>query len=317
MTSTDRALRIGTRGSALALRQSEWVAGELRRLHPDLGVELLIIKTRGDQIIDRPLTEVGGKGLFVKEIESALLSRHVDLAVHSLKDVPTETPSGLALAAFPPREDPRDVLVCREAAGLAALLPGARVATSSLRRMAQLRHARPDLAFVPLRGNVDTRLRKLREGQADAVVLAGAGLIRLGLTSLITEWLTPAVCVPAAGQGILCLETRADDVTTRALLAPLDSPASRACAAAERQVVAALQGGCEIPLGVLAEVRDFALHLVAALGDVRGERLIWAEAEGPLDHPAVAAEVLAGRLRELGAEQIVARCQNPGLSTPE
>jgi len=315
----DRAsqLTIGTRGSALALRQSEWVAGELRRLHPGLDVELLIIRTRGDRIIDRPLTEVGGKGLFVKEIESALLSGDVDLAVHSLKDVPTETPPGLALAAFPPREDPRDVLVCRGAAGLAALPPGARVATSSLRRIAQLRHVRRDLVFVPIRGNVDTRLRKLHEGEADAVVLAGAGLVRLGLTSVITEWLSPGVCVPAAGQGILCLETRDDDPTTRALVAPLDSPASRACAEAERGVVAALQGGCDIPLGVLGGVRESVLHLIAALADLQGSRLIRAEGEGSLGDSSAVGEDVARRLRDLGAEQTIAGCRKAGLGGPD
>ncbi len=322
-------LRIGTRGSALALRQSEWVAGELRRLHAGLEVQLVIINTRGDRIIDRSLTQVGGKGLFVKEIESALLAGEVDLAVHSLKDVPTDTPPALALAAFPPREDPRDVLVCRRAGssappekgggavrsslssslGLASLPADATVGTSSLRRVAQLKHVRPDLRFVPLRGNVDTRLRKLDEDQADAVVLAGAGLLRLGLTPVITEWLSPDLCVPAAGQGILCVETRQDDAPTRALLDSLDSPVSRACAETERRVVAALQAACEIPLGVLAEVRDCRLHVVAALAEVDGSRVIRVKAEGSVDEPVSAANGVVARLLELGAGEIMARCR--------
>jgi hydroxymethylbilane synthase len=307
MTNDHPTLRIGTRGSALALRQSEWVAAELRRLHRGLEVALAIIKTRGDKIIDRPLTEVGGKGLFVKEIESALLAGDVDLAVHSLKDVPTETPEALALLAFPPREDPRDVLVCRDAAGLADLHPGAQVATSSLRRMAQLKHVRPDLSFVPIRGNVDTRLRKLREGEADVVVLAGAGLIRLGLPEVITEWLSLEICVPAAGQGTLCLEGRADDARTRALVAPLDSPASRTSALAERAVVAALEGGCEIPLGVLAETRDGNLHLVAALAALDGSRILREEGVGSADDPQALARGVVARLRARGAAEIIAR----------
>ncbi len=321
MTNDQPTLRIGTRGSALALRQSEWVASELRRLNPGLEVALAVIKTRGDQIIDRPLTEVGGKGLFVKEIESALLAGDVDLAVHSLKDVPTETPEGLALIAFPPREDPRDVLVCRDASGLADLPPGAQVATSSLRRMAQLKHVRPDLAFVPIRGNVDTRLRKLREGEADAVVLAGAGLVRLGLAEVITEWLSTDLSVPAAGQGILCLEGRADDAWTRALVAPLDSPASRTCAEAERAVVAALEGGCEIPLGVLAQgkwcqthfptsekVSDtFSIHLIAALATLDGSRILREEGVGSADDPQAVARDVVARLRAHGAAEIIAQ----------
>ncbi len=312
MTHTQRRLIIGTRGSALALRQSEWVASELRRLHDGLDVQLIIIKTRGDKIIDRPLTEVGGKGLFVKEIEAALLSGDVDLAVHSLKDMPTEVPEGLALVAFPPREDPCDVLVCRQATGLADLPPGAKVATSSLRRMAQIKHLRPDLTFVPIRGNVDTRLRKLREGEADAIILAGAGLIRLGLAEVITEWLSVSQCVPAAGQGILCLEARAADADTRALAAPLDSPPSRVCAEGERAVVAALEGGCEIPLGVLAEVRGAELHLTAALAALDGSQVLRAEATGGVDDALALANEVVTRLRELGAEALIAGCQEVG-----
>jgi hydroxymethylbilane synthase len=291
-------LRLGTRGSALALAQSQWVAGELRRLHPRLEVELVTITTRGDRILDRALSQVGGKGLFVTEIENALLASEIDLAVHSLKDVPTEQPPGLTLVAFPQRVDPRDVLVSREKKRLGDLRPGAVIATSSLRRTAQLRHARPDLQFVPIRGNVDTRVRKMQLGQADAVVLAAAGLIRLGRTKWIAEHLDPEVCLPAAGQGILCLEARAGDGATLDLLAPFDCQASRLCAGAERYVVGALGGSCQVPIGVLAEMRGEGLTVRAVVADVQGERVLRASGESP--------EAVVARLREMGADELLA-----------
>ena len=300
MSANAPHLRLGTRGSALALAQSGWIAGELRRLHPGLAIEFVTITTKGDRILDRALSQVGGKGLFVTEIENALLAGEIDLAVHSLKDVPTEQPPGLALAAFPPREDPRDVLVSRNDRQLADLPPGAVIATSSLRRTAQLRHARPDLQFTPIRGNVDTRIRKMRLGQADAVVLAAAGLIRLGRVEWIAEHLEPDVCLPAAGQGILCLETREDDAGTRELLGPLDSSESRDCAEAERHVIAALGGSCQVPIGALAEQNDGALRIRAMVSDPQGERLLRASGGAP--------EAVVAQLREMGADELLAEC---------
>ncbi len=294
------SLRLGTRGSALALAQSRWVARELSRLHSDLRIEFVTITTKGDRILDRALSQVGGKGLFVTEIETALLAGDIDLAVHSLKDVPTEQPTGLVLAAFTPREDPRDVLVSRNSRKLANLPSGAVIATSSLRRTVQLRHARPDLRFVPIRGNVDTRVRKMRLGQADAVVLAAAGLKRLGRAAWIADTLDPEVCLPAAGQGILCLEARASDSATLDVLAPFDSPTSRLCAGAERHVIAALAGSCQVPLGVLAEVREERLTIRAMASDLQGEKLLRASGDTP--------EEVVTRLREMGAEELLAEC---------
>ena len=299
-------LTIGTRGSALALWQSNWVAGELARLHAGVETELLTIKTRGDKILDVSLAKVGGKGLFVTEIENALLSGEADLAVHSLKDVPTAQPEGLCLAAFPEREDPLDALVSRDGIPLRELPEGAVIGTSSLRRVAQLRHVRPDLQFVPLRGNVDTRLRKLKEGEADAIILAAAGLKRLGRQDAITERLSPEVCLPAAGQGIVCIECRSDDEHTRGLLQGLDSAASRASAAAERHVIAALEGSCQVPIGAFSEIEGDALTVRAVVADLQGERLVRAEATGSVAAPEATAEVAVARLKEQGADEILA-----------
>ena len=299
-------LTIGTRGSALALWQSNWVAGELARLHTGTETQLLTIKTRGDKILDVSLAKVGGKGLFVTEIENALLSGEADLAVHSLKDVPTEQPEGLCLAAFPERGDPMDALVSREGLPLRGLPQGATIGTSSLRRVAQLKHARPDLQFAPLRGNVDTRLRKLAEGEADAIILAAAGLKRLGRQDAITERLSPEVCLPAAGQGIVCIECRSDDDRTRTLLAALDSPASRVSAAAERHVIAALEGSCQVPIGAFSEIEGDALTVRAVVADLEGKRLVRAEATGRVTAPEEAAEAAVARLKEQGAEEILA-----------
>jgi hydroxymethylbilane synthase len=233
-------LVLATRGSRLALAQSEWVRDELCRLNPGLQVVLLLVKTTGDKVQDVPLPQVGGKGLFTKEIEEALLDGRAQLAVHSLKDLPTDLPEGLGLAALTDRVDPRDVLVCREAAGLDALPHGAVIGTSSLRRSAQLAHHRPDLRFEPIRGNVETRLAKLHREGFDAIVLAGAGLLRLGLADRITQWLPTELSLPAAGQGIIGIETRSDDETTRRLLQPINSAASETCALAERAALAHL-----------------------------------------------------------------------------
>jgi len=255
---------IGTRGSALALWQTRYVGGRLRAAAPDLDVQIKIIQTRGDLVRDRALSQVGGKGLFVKEIENALLTGEIDLAVHSLKDMPTEQPEGLSLGSILERAEPRDALVVRGGAGgLEGLPSGARVGTSSLRRRAQLLAVRPDLQLLDLRGNVDTRLRKLREGQYDAVVLAVAGLVRLGYADAINQVLPLDLMLPAPGQGALCIEVRADDGSTQDLIAALDHPPTRWAAQAERAFLRRLEGGCQVPIGAYAEVSGDLLHRLA------------------------------------------------------
>ena len=274
-----KPLRIGTRGSALALWQANFIAGRLAQLH-GVTCEIVRIRASGDHFpsaaAPRPVAEIsagiGGKGIFVKELEEALLEGAVDLAVHSMKDVPTTLSPGLALSAITLREDPRDCLISRGHT-LKMLPAGARVGTSSLRRQAQLRHVRADLDVVDLRGNVDTRLKKLEHGEYDAIVLAMAGVNRLGLADRITQVLDEDVMLPAAGQGALGIETREGDAGTTERLAPLDDAETRACVTAERSLLHALQGGCQVPLGVLGRMRGGELHLDAAAFSAAGLRL--------------------------------------------
>ncbi|MHB9132566.1 MAG: hydroxymethylbilane synthase [Armatimonadota bacterium] len=256
-----RPIRLGTRGSALALAQSRWVAAEVEKL--GVPVTLEIIRTIGDQVTDRPLEAIGVRGVFVKEIETALLTGAVDLAVHSMKDLPGEMTEGLTIAAVPPREDPRDVLVGRVAPTLDALPPGAVVGTSSLRRRAQMLAVRPDLQVADMRGNVDTRLRKLDEGQYDAICLAAAGLHRLGLGGRITQYFPTELMMPAVGQGALALQTRADDAELLAALTPMNDAATFNAVRAERAVLAELGGGCSLPLGALAVIDGELIDLHA------------------------------------------------------
>jgi hydroxymethylbilane synthase len=292
---------IGTRGSALAVTQSEWVAAALRRARPDLTVRLERIRTTGDRLASASLAELGGKGLFVKEIEEALLAGAVDLAVHSLKDVPGELPPGLFLAGFPEREDPRDVLVSRNGAPLAALPAGAVVGTGSLRRQAQLLDLRPDLAVAPTRGNVDTRLRKVEMGDVDAVILAAAGLRRLGLAARITEYLPPERMIPAIGQGALALEMRERDREgdVGAAVTALDHAATRTAVAAERAFLRRLGGDCKTPVAAHAHLENGRLFLRAALAAPDGTRIIRGEASGA----AAGGEALGAAL----AEDLLAR----------
>jgi len=304
----DHLLRIATRRSKLALAQSHWVKARLEALNPGLTVELREYVTRGDQIQHVPLPQVGGKGLFTKEIEDALLAGEADIAVHSLKDLPSELPPGLMLACTPEREDPRDALVLPpgEGAGLAALPVGALIGSSSLRRSAQILHARPDVRVESVRGNVDTRLRKLDEGQYDALVLAAAGLNRLGLAHRISTPLPPDLCTPAPGQGSLGLECRVDDPVTRAALERLNDPVTRICVEAERALLAAVGGGCSTPLGALATVRDGTLTLAAVLAIPDGSRLVRRSRCGPPEHPAELGRRLAAELLEAGGGEILA-----------
>jgi hydroxymethylbilane synthase len=255
---TPRALRIGTRGSPMALRQTELVRERLTAAHPELAaaemVEIVAIRTTGDRVQDRRLAEIGGKGLFAKEIDEALIDGRIDLAVHSLKDLETRLPGGVEIACILPRDDPRDAFLSAKAASLAALPQRAVVGTASLRRQAQLLRRRPDLEIVPLRGNANTRIRKLEAGEVDATLLALCGLQRIGLAHLATEILPREIMLPAVGQGALAVECRAGDERVRRLLAPLHDAPSAACTAAERAMLAVLDGSCHTPIAALAEV---------------------------------------------------------------
>jgi len=286
-------IRLGTRGSALALAQAQEVRERLARAHGELAaegaVEIVVIKTTGDRVQDRTLAEIGGKGLFTKEIEEALLDGRIDAAVHSMKDVPTWLPDGLTLAAILPREDPRDALFARRGDTLAGLPAGSVVGTASLRRQAQVLLLRPDLEVVPLRGNVQTRLRKLNEGQVDATLLAVAGLRRLGMAERVTALLSPDEMLPAVAQGAIGLEIRADDTATRECVAALDDPRSARRVAAERACLAVLDGSCRTPIAALAEFEDDGtLRLRALVCMPDGSRVERAERYGS----AAAAEAL-------------------------
>ena len=292
-------LTIASRGSQLALWQARWVADQLTVHGRECRIE--IVKTTGDRITDVPLAKVGTKGLFTKEIEEALLDGRADLAVHSLKDLPTELPRDLVLAAVPEREDPRDAVVGRR---LADLPPGARVGTSSLRRSAQLRKLRPDLAVESVRGNLDTRLRKLDEGRYDAILLAAAGLKRLGWGHRIAEILPADVMCSAVGQGALAIETRAASPGFEAC-APLDHPATRAAVTAERAVLAALGGGCQVPIGAHAVIRNGTLRLLAIVAAPDGSAVVRAESEGPPSEAESIGRALGADLLARGARQIL------------
>jgi hydroxymethylbilane synthase len=301
-------LRIGTRGSALAVAQSEQVAERLRRLDPSLTVELHRIRTSGDRVKDRPLAEIGGKGLFVKEIEEALLAGAVDVGVHSMKDLPGSLPDGLAIVAVPAREDPRDVLVWRGKGGVDALPRGATVGTGSLRRAALLRARRPDLDVRPMRGNVDTRLGKWRAGEVDAIVLAAAGLARLGVTLAEAEPLDVDRFLPAIGQGALALEARPEGPTA-ALVARLDDPVTASATIAERAVLAALGGDCKTPIAAHATVAGGELRLRALVARPDGARVVEGETSGAVADAAALGRALAEDLLARGAGEILADLQ--------
>ncbi len=304
--SEQRSLRIGTRGSALALWQAEWVKSQLLGRQQELIVELVVIKTTGDKILDVPLAKVGGKGLFVKEIEEALLDGRADLAVHSVKDMPAELPEGLHLAAMPPREDPRDALISKNGAGLDKLPHGARVGTSSLRRAAQLLHLRPDLRIETLRGNVDTRLRKLKIEGLDAIVLAAAGLKRMELSQVISEYLEPERLLPAVGQGALGIETRTGDVFTNEIVESLVHQQTVTTVRAERAFLKRLEGGCQVPIGAYATLEGETLILTGMVADLKGVRLIRREMRGDARQPEVVGERLAEVVLESGGGEILA-----------
>lgn len=305
-------LIIGTRGSRLALMQSEQVADHLRATHEGLEVELRVIQTQGDRLLDTALSRLGGKGVFTKEIEQALLAEQVDLAVHSLKDMPTTLPAGLVIGAVTQRVDAADVLVgAADASGnvlactLATLPKGAVVMSGSLRRRAQLLHRRPDLNVVDVRGNVQTRLAKLDRSDASALLLAAAGLERLGLARRISERWEPTDFLPACGQGALAVEVREEDERVQALLAPLDDWASRLTTAAERTMLAQLGGGCQTPIGGYAQVASGRVRLVGMIADLSGVQLYKAQAEGAVESVQHVGEVVAQELLGMGGSDIL------------
>jgi len=300
-----KRIRIGSRGSMLALAQSNWVKRQLEAHYPKMQIDLTIIKTSGDLFVDRPIAAIGGKGVFTKEIEDALLRNDIDIAVHSMKDLPTELPHGLAIAAVPVREDARDVLVSREGRRLHDLPAGARVATGSLRRSSQLLHHRGDLAIVAIRGNVDTRVRKLDEGQADALIMAAAGLIRIGRPERITEYLPDEICVSAVAQGALGIQAR-DDGEIAALLAFLDDANTSAEVSAERMLLERLGGGCHVPIGARARVSGDALTMIAIVVDPSGKSLCRGEIGGKASGAAELGRRLAEQLIQDGADKILA-----------
>ena len=303
-------LRIATRRSALALWQAEHVAMLLRAAHPELAVEVVPMSTQGDRVLDTPLSKVGGKGLFTKELEVAMRDDRADLAVHSCKDVPAELPEDMTLAAFLERADPRDAFVSNHHASLAALPQGARVGTASLRRECQLRARRPDLVIQSLRGNVSTRLARLDAGDHDAIILATAGLVRLGFGRRIRAQLAPEECLPAVGQGTLTLECRQDDAATIALLAVLGHAPTARRTAAERAFNARLKGGCQEPIAAYAElsgpVHARLLRLRGLVGAVDGSRVVTGERTGPVDDAVALGTALAEDLLARGADVLLA-----------
>jgi len=300
-----KTLRIATRQSPLALWQAEFVKAELEKLYTDLIVELIPMVTRGDKILDTPLAKIGGKGLFVKELEHAMLQNKADIAVHSMKDVPMEFPDGLGLSVICEREDPRDAFVSNHYQHLDDLPVGAKVGTCSLRRQCQLKAQRPDFQILELRGNVGTRLSKLDSGQYDAIILASAGLKRLGLSNRIAHEIEPDRMLPAGGQGAVGIECRVDDRNTLALLAPLNHPMTAVRVKAERAVNHYLQGGCQVPIGVYSTVEGEVIDITALVGEPDGSLIIQDQIHGSLQEAEALGVELAKKLLDSGAGKIL------------
>ncbi len=308
-----KAVTIGTRGSKLALWQAEWVRAELLKRFPATPIELMLIKTQGDKILDVPLAKIGGKGLFVKEIEEALQDGRVDLAVHSMKDMPADIPAGLAIGAVPERETPVDVLISRGDRCLKDLPVGGRVGTSSLRRAAQIKHARPDLSIVPLRGNLDTRLRKLDTEELAAVVLAAAGVRRLGLEARVSEHLPLDVMLPAVGQGALCIEIRQNDPVIGPMVAALDHAATRTAVEGERAFLKRLEGGCQVPIAGFGVVDENRFSLTGLVAEVDGTALIKDSRGGPVGSAVRIGIELAEILLARGGADILDKLGAAGI----
>ena len=300
-----KTLKIATRQSPLALWQANYVKDRLQQQYPDLTVELVPMVTKGDVILDSPLAKIGGKGLFVKELENALLNKEADIAVHSMKDVPMQFPEGLGLAVICKREDPRDAFVSNSYRTFAELPQGAVVGTSSLRRQCQLKALRPDLDIRSLRGNVGTRLSKLDNGDYDAIILASAGLIRLGSADRIASFIDVEQSLPAAGQGAVGIECRTDDMQVQALLAPLADAETTYCVLAERAMNNHLQGGCQVPIGGYAVLQQGQLYLRALVGDIDGSRIIRAEGKSAVENAEVLGVKIAEQLLAQGADKIL------------
>jgi hydroxymethylbilane synthase len=304
-----RTLRIGTRGSQLALWQARWVRTQIVQNHAGIDIELVTIKTTGDKITDVPLAKVGGKGLFVKEIEEALLSGKIDIAVHSMKDMPAELPPGLTIGAVPQRENPLDALISEHRCGVDDLPQNARVGTGSLRRSAQLLNCRPDITIEPLRGNIDTRLNKLTSQGLDAIILAAAGMIRLGLADRITSYLDPEIMLPAIGQGSLCIENRIDDQELMPILESLNDSTTQTAVTAERAFLHRLEGGCQVPIAGFAQVKGTLLSMIGLVAELDGSRIIRSTIQGPVGQAAALGLTLAETLLSKGADEIMERLQ--------
>ncbi|HDR1020902.1 TPA: hydroxymethylbilane synthase [Pasteurella multocida] len=302
---TNNTLKIATRQSPLALWQANYVKQRLEGFYPDLNVVLVPMVTKGDVILDTPLAKIGGKGLFVKELETALLNGEADIAVHSMKDVPMQFPEGLGLSVICPREDPRDAFVSNTYRTLADLPQGAVVGTSSLRRQCQLKQLRPDLKIESLRGNVGTRLSKLDRGDYDAIILAAAGLIRLGLTERIASFIAIHDMLPAAGQGAVGIECRSNDTRVQQLLAPLADAETTYCVLAERAMNTHLQGGCQVPIAGYAIIENEQLYLRALVGELDGSSIIRAEAKSAVEKAEVLGIQVAEMLLQQGADNIL------------
>jgi len=298
-------LKLGTRGSKLALTQSQWVKGRIESAHPGVVVELVRITTTGDRIQQPPLSEVGGKGLFIKEIEEALLRKEVDLGVHSMKDVPAGLPEGLEISVFPQREDPRDAFVSEKFRSIEELPHGSSVGTSSLRRASQVLHLRPDLRVIPIRGNVDTRLRKLESGQFDALILASAGLRRLGLSHRISQMLSIDLSLPAIGQGVLGLEVRKSDHVVRDLIGFLNHVETELTVRAERAFLKELEGGCQVPLAGYGKLDGDTLELEGMVAELDGSVLIRDKLFGPKEKPEELGVKLARNILGSGGDTIL------------
>jgi len=296
---------IGSRGSKLAMTQTEWVRDHIKSFRPNLDFHIKKISTSGDKITDVPLAKVGGKGLFTKEIENELLSDDIDLAVHSMKDLPTELPKGLKVGATPLREDARDALVSRDKKTLSELSEGAVIGTCSLRRRAQLLAVRPDLHVADLRGNLDTRLRKMEKGEFDAIVLACAGIRRLGRSEVISQILDLGVIVPAVGQGALCVEVRENNRFVEELLAPINHVETSLAVRAERALMAELEGGCQVPVGGHARMEKGLLTLCGVVASIWGDRIVRAQDTGSPQDPEELGKRVAARLLMMGAKEIL------------
>ncbi|HDI78258.1 MAG TPA: hydroxymethylbilane synthase [Desulfobacteraceae bacterium] len=300
-----KLLRLGTRGSRLALAQSRWVKEAIEKRYNDIRVEIVKIKTKGDKFLDAPLSKIGGKGLFVKEIEEALLNGKIDIAVHSAKDIPIKIPAPLDIIAYTKREDPRDVFISNRFKSVEEMQEGSIVGTSSLRRRVQLLNKRPRLAITPLRGNVDTRLKRLKEGSLHAILVAKAGLIRMGLEHLITQTLSIDFMIPAIGQGILGIEARRDDRYIKEMVSFLDDSKSRICVSAERRFLKEFGGSCQIPIAAHCYLKGKALYMRCMIASIDGREMLRKEGMGLIEDPESLGKRLAEEMHKSGAQDIL------------